>query len=278
MARPSPSGRARRASACVHRPQAAQQACKPRAGAAGQRGGLVAFGDHERGGQGDQHTDERHAQVDQRDDAEVAQHPDVRQRQHAEAGDRRDARGGDRGARALVASAQRPDRVLTGEALLAEALGEQHAELGRDRDHERTQRDGHRVQRHANCEQDQRRPSGRQHDWSQRRQCATAIAPEGEQQHERHGGEPCKQCLQASPRGGHLRAGLGRQHRQAHELGADAGRRVKAPAHLVDQLLLLVESHQANPESERRPVAVGRDHVLREVRRDRRKQPVDLRL
>ena len=50
---------------------------------------------------------QRHAQVDQRHQAEVAQHPDVRQRQHAEAGDRGDPRGRHRGARAAVAAAQR---------------------------------------------------------------------------------------------------------------------------------------------------------------------------
>ena len=83
-----------------------------------------------------------------------------------------DARGGHGGAGAPVGcgAAPRPCRSPAS-TLLAVALGEQHAELGRDRDHERAQRDRHRVQRHAHGEQDQRRPAGGEHD---RRRAARA--------------------------------------------------------------------------------------------------------
>ena len=45
------------------------------------------------------------------------------------------------------------------------------------------------------------------------------------------------------------------------------GGRVEPRAHHVDHLLLLVERHQPDPERERRRLAVGGDHRLREVRR-----------
>ena len=55
--------------------------------AAAFRGGI---GDHERGRERHENAHERHAQIDERDEAEVAEHPYIRERQHAEAGDRRD--------------------------------------------------------------------------------------------------------------------------------------------------------------------------------------------
>ena len=150
------------------------------------------------------------------------------------------------------------------------ALGEQHAELGRDRDHERAEGDRHRVQRHPHSEQDQRRPAGREHDRHQRHERAAhgrrgrpAAAP----------ARPPRGRRAASPGAATGRrpaepdcaASTGRPTR----LRADPARRVQARAHPFDQLLLAVEAHQADAERERRHAAVGGDHVLGEVRRDR---------
>ena len=84
-----------------------------------------------------------------------------------------------------VRAPQRLDRVAPGDPLLAVALGQQHAELGRDRDHQRAERDRHRVQRHAHGEQDQRRPARREHDRHERRERAPAIAAERDREHQR---------------------------------------------------------------------------------------------
>ena len=149
------------------------------------------------------------------------------------------------------------------------SLGEQHAELGGDRDHERTERDRHRVQRHAHGKQDQRRPAAGQRDRRERHERPAHVAAEGQQQHERDDREARQQRLDTSQRRGDRGGRLGGEHRQPDELRADARRRVQARAHLVDQLLLLLQAHQADAEGERGHAAVGRDHVLGEVRRDR---------
>ena len=156
------------------------------------------------------------------------------------------------------------------------ALGQQHAELGRYRDDQRPQRDRHRVQGHAHSEQDQRRPAAGEHDRRERHEGSAPISPEGEQQHERDRREPGQQRDQAPPGRGDLSPRLGRQHGKPDQARADAGRGMQARAHRIDQLLLLVEAHQADAERQRRGAQVGRDHVLREIGRDRSEQACDL--
>ena len=92
-------------------------------------------------------------------------------------------------------------------ALLAVALGQQHAELGRDRDHERAERDRHRVQRNPDREQD-RAPTSR----SPARSAPAARARGGDRRGRRR-------AARARPRPG----------RRAASPGAARGRRPASP-------------------------------------------------
>ena len=96
--RRAPAGRDRRARGTSGEPVASVRALRPghdpsRPGARAEprlsaprrrrrrgRARRAALGEHERRRQRDEHAEQRHGQVDQRDEAEVAQHPDVRQR------------------------------------------------------------------------------------------------------------------------------------------------------------------------------------------------------
>ena len=155
--------------------------------------GGAALGQHEHRRQHDQHAEQRHRQVDHRDEAEVAQHPHVRQREHGEAGDRRRARGEHRGAGRAVGAADRLGRRVAGRALGLEARRQQHRELGRDRQHERAEHRRQRVERHAQQPQHERRPAGGERDRHDRhpravpRAAPRAARPAAhEQQDEQH--------------------------------------------------------------------------------------------
>ena len=96
--------------------------------------------------------------------------------EHREAGDRGHARGEHRRAGRAVGALAAPSRgpVAAG-ALGAVALGQQHAELGRDRDDQRAER--RPTSGSAGCarrEQHERRPAGGQRDRDQRHERARA--------------------------------------------------------------------------------------------------------
>ena len=97
---------------------------------------------------------------------------------------------------------------------------------------------------------------GGQGDRQQRHERALPRA-EGGEEHERDRGQAGEQRPQPPPRRGDRRVGLGRQHRQAGQLGVDPGGRVQAVAHAVDDLLLAVERHEADAEGQRRRAPVG---------------------
>ena len=67
-----------------------------------------------------------------------------------------------------IGAAQRLADVMPRAPLGPEPLAEQHAELRRDRDHERAEHDRHRVQRDPRGEEHERRPARREHDRHQR--------------------------------------------------------------------------------------------------------------
>ena len=94
-----------------------------------------------------------------------------------EARDRRDPRGEHRGAGAHVGAAQRLADRAARLPLPLVARREDHAELGRDRDHQRAEGGRHRVERDAHRGDQQRRPAGRQHDRDQRHE--RAARPSG---------------------------------------------------------------------------------------------------
>ena len=159
-------------------------------------------------------------------------------------------------------------------ALGAVAGGQQDAELGGDRDHERAQRGGHRVQGDAQREEDERRPTGGQRDRDERDH-RPLHPPVDREQDQEHRGEPGQQRERAAPRRGQPGVGLGGQHRQPGELRGHARGRVQLSAHLVDHGLLLVERHELDPEGEGGHRVVGRDHRLGEVGRHRVQQARD---
>ena len=70
--------------------------------------------------------------------------------------------------------------------------------------------------------------------------------------------------------------GLGGEDRQAGQLGAHAGGRVEPVAHALDDAPAGVERHEADAEGQRRRPPVAADHALREVRRHRVQQRLDL--
>ena len=115
-----------------------------------------------------------------------------------------------------------------------------------------------------------------EHDRHERHQRAAAVAPEGDQQDQGDGRERSEQRDDPPPRRGDLSAGLGGEHRQPDEPGADPRGGMQARAHPFDHPLLLLEGHQADAERERGRAAVGGDHVLGEVGRDRVEQAADL--
>ena len=172
--------------------------------------------------------------------------------------------------------ADRRRRAAGGLALLAVARREQDAELGGDRDHERAQRGGHRVERDAQREQHERRPAGGERDRDQRER-GVAHPAAHDQQHEEHRHQP-EQQADRPPRGGRqLVVGLRRQHRESHHVGGHARGRVELALDVVDHLLLAVERHQPDAEREARHLVVRRQHALREVGRDLVEEGVDRR-
>ena len=144
-------------------------------------------------------------------------------------------------------------------ALLIEARREDDRELGGDRDRQRAERGGHRVQRYPRRPEHEGRPAAGQEDRHQRQQRPGNRAAH-EQQHE---GDPeqtdDRQQITAT---GEV-AGRGRRdHRQAGELDVDSrGRAAGAAGHsdlgpdAVDQLLLGLERLGADPEADQRRVA-----------------------
>ena len=223
-------------------------------------------------GSADQDAQQRHRQVDQRHEPEVAQHSDVRQRQDAEAGDRRRRPRRRPPRRCGCRRGAAPRSCRTPPALLAVALGDQHAELGRDRDHQRPQRHRHRVQGNPHDEQHQRRPAGRESDRRQRHERAAFVPAEGDEQHQRDRGKAGQQRLQAPPRVGDRAPDWAASTGRPTSCALHPRRRVQPRAHLFDHFLLRVQPHQADPERQRRRTAVGGDDVLGEVRRDRAEQ------
>ena len=146
-----------------------------------------------------------------------------------------DARGHHRPPGGGVGDRQRRGRVAAGLPLLAVALGQQHAELGGDGDHQRAQRDRHRVEGDAHREQHQRRPPAGQRDRDQRHQRPPGPPVHG-QQHQRDGQQGQHHRCQAPPVRRHLRVGLGGQHGQADQLGADPRRGGLAAAERISSI------------------------------------------
>ena len=123
-------------------------------------------------------------------------------------------------------------------ALLAVALGQQHAELGRDRDHQRAERDRHRVQRDPRREQHERRPAGRQRDRDQRHERARGAAQDRAAAPARP--PPARRAASAARRGEDDSAALASAASTGRPASSalHARRRVQLRAHLVDHLLL----------------------------------------
>ena len=82
----------------------------------------------------------------------------------------------DGGAGAGVGAAQRRGDVGADRALLLEAAGEDHRELGGDRDRQRPERRRHRVERDAGQPDQQRGPAGGEHGRQQRDQRAAEAS------------------------------------------------------------------------------------------------------
>ena len=141
------------------------------------------------------------------------------------------AGGEDGRAGARVGAPQRRLGPAPAAALLVEAAGEDHAELGRDRDRQRPQRRRHRVERDAGQPEDQRGPAGRQHGRHQRHQGAGERAVDGEQ---RQGDREQPGQGQPVAAGGEVGGRFGGDHRQAGELDLDPGRRAARRARLAD--------------------------------------------
>ena len=173
-----------------------------------------------------------------------------------------------------VGAPQRHGGLVARRPLLAVAGGQQHRELGRDRDHQRAQRRRHRVQRHAQREQHERRPARGQRDRHERDPRALP-APVHREQREADREQAGQQRAEPAQRRGQRVVGLGAEHLQAREPRGHALGRVEPPLHLVHHALLLVERHQPHAERERRRLAVRGDHRLREVGRHRVEQRAD---
>ena len=191
--------------------------------------------------------------------------------EHAKARDRRGSRRRAPPRRSTRTSAAGPPRLVPGRALLAVALGEQHAELGGDRDHERAERCRHRVER------DRTRPRAPPSPWPAR--SGSAARSRGRRRGRRPSSarptsnRPSEQGAQAPPARSGRRVGLGREHRQAGELGRArraAGR--ASCAHRLDHLSAGVRAASAG--CRRRALAERRSLVitaLGEVRAARRR-------
>ena len=191
-------------------------------------------------------------------------------REHPEPGDRGDPRREHRRAgepvrpRQRLGPGERPPRRSC-----AEALGQQHAELGRDRDHERAERGRHRVERDprsrtgsATTTRSRARSAraGRAPAATVRRTASstspTAISPASSISIRRPDEDSDASACAAS---------TGRPASAA----LTPGRRMQVRSHVVDHALLARQRHQPNPERERRLAVIGRDHRLGEVRRHR---------
>ena len=211
-------------------------------------------------------------EVGDRDDAEVPEHADVGGDQGREAGDRGGARGEHRRARGGVGELDRARRARAALPLLPVAGGQEHAELGGDRDHEGAERDRHRVQvdlerprQQAEQEQEPSRPARGQRDRDQGDGRLPARAAH-RQQHEEHGSERRQQRQVPPPRRRQRPVRLGGEHRQPDNRRLHALGRVEPALDVVDHVLLAVERHQPDAEGHVRRLAVARDDPLREVR------------
>jgi hypothetical protein len=148
---------------------------------------------------------------------------------------------------------------VPGAPLAAVSLGQQDAELGRDRDDEGPERHGHRVERDPQHRQHERRPARGQRDRHERQQRA-ARAAQREEQHEGHGEQPGRERQRAPPGRRHVGVGLGHQHLQPGQLGAHAGRWVELLPHAVHDLPLALDGGQAQAEGQHGAAPVRRDH------------------
>ena len=142
-------------------------------------------------------------------------------------------------------------------ALLAVARGEQHAELGRDRDHQRAERRRHGFSG---------TPSS--HSTSADQPVASAIGTSGtsarsaapvdrEQRQRDRAAGPAAQRPEAPQRRRQRRVGLGGQHGQARDRGAHARGGSARPRMSSMISLLALQRQQPDPERQRRGPAVG---------------------
>ena len=179
---------------------------------------------------------------------------------------RRTARAGG----AVGAGQRLGDRVAV-DPLLAVALRQQHAELGRDRDDQRAQRrptsgsaaPGWRTAPAPTSRRPARSAPAGTSARSGRRYTASR-ASDDEQEAAEHG-------EQAAPGRGDLALASAASTGRPTTWAPHAGRRVESVAHLLDHLLLAVQRHQPDAERHRGQAPVGRDHGLGEVRRARRR-------
>ncbi len=165
-----------------------------------------------------------------------------------------------------VRAPQRPATSWPRQPLLAEALGEQHAELGGDRDDQRAERGRHRVERIGATSE--RGPARGQRDRDQRHDRAadvggrrpssaspTATRPSSSVPRRRHGS--VRRSLASAA-----------EHRQAGEPGAHARRRVRARARIASMTCCWRSSGMSRmPKARLASRAVARDDRAGEVAR-----------
>ena len=161
-------------------------------------------------------------EVHHREDPEVPQHPDVGRDQHGEARYGRGARRQHRSSCGRVGQLDRPGGRRAGVALLAVAGGQQDAELGGDRDHERAQRHGHRIEldregtrQQAEHEQQAGRPARGECDRDERHGGLAAAAAQ-DQQHQEDRRQRSEEHERSPRRVRQRRVGVRGQHGQAH--------------------------------------------------------------